>query len=263
MNLFNYLKPKETFDDLVSEDEKCKELIARIETAYQLNLRPLTLRNLSNYFLIDMLERVFNKGNITGLPAKINVLDVGVGEWYYAPALLSFLKFWNGPREVCLEGVDFPKKRHSKSVKKLCKDWNLKIHWSDIMDFEEGDQYDIIFMMHMLSGPSHCRKFEVPYRRPSLMFPKIQSLGKPDSLFVLTAYNWAGEDSIINCFRNTLAEMLYKPSVGENFSSVIGGYLGFHDNWVCVFKAPYVDLQSCKEREESIDWDNLRSTFKF
>ena len=261
MDLLSYFT-KKTFDGQVSQDEQCKELIARIENDYNLNLKPLTLKNLSSYLLIDMLERIFSRGDITDLPEKINVLDVGTGEWYYAPALLNFFKFWNGSRQVCLEGVDFPQKDHQKSIRKLCKNWDLKIHWGDVMDLKEHGRYDIIFMAHMLTGPRHFKKFKVPYCPPSSMFPKMQSLGKTNGLFIVTAYEWAGEASILNCFENKLAEINYNPRVGENLSDAIEGCQGFHDNVACLFRDPYVNLPACRKREkDKEEWDKIMSKF--
>ncbi len=263
MKLFNWFRDRQLnqiVEDLVSRDEKCQELIARIESTYKFKMRPLNLNSISSYFLIDMLERAFTEGNIHTLPSETVALDVGIGKWRYAPALLAFLKSWKESRKVYLGGIDFPSRHHKKSVIQLQEKWDLDVHWNDVMDLNQESKYDIIFLIHMLSGPRHCRSFKVPYHRPSSMFPHIQSLGKPSSLLVVVAYTWAGESAIINYFarESRLTEFVYWPQIGKELISVAENRFGFHDNRICISKSPYVDLEACKEQEkETEEWDAL------
>jgi hypothetical protein len=118
----------------------------------------------------------------------------------------------------------------------------------------------------MLSGPGHCRDWGVPYYPANEFFSHLQSLGKQNSLIVITAYHWAGESAIINCIseQSKLANFDYKPSVGETLENFLYGYIGFHNNNICVAKTPYLDLQSCIEYEESRkEWDKVQSAFSF
>ncbi len=263
MKLLDRLRDRQfnkMIEDFIVRDEEGQELVTRIEETYKIKIRPLNYNAVSSYFLIDMLEKAFTEGNISILPSEVTALDVGMGEWHYAPALLSFLRFWKGPREVSLEGVDFPERHHRKLVNQLQKKWGLKAHWSDVMDLNQKSKYDIIFMIHMLGGPRHCRSFGVPYRRPSLMFPHIQSLGKPNSLLVIIAYTWAGESAIVNCFtrESRLTEDIYWPQLGKKFISVIDNRFGFHNNRIYICKSPYVDLEACKRDEkENEEFDAL------
>lgn len=262
MSLIDWFEKKQ-FNKIVgrlaANDEKFIKLRERIESVYGPGIGPLDYTGISKYFLIDMLEEVFNEGKVV-LPSEIRVLDVGMGTWFYAPALLAFLSSWMGSRNVHLEGVDFPRRNHKKSVNRLSKEYDLEVHWNDVMDLDQKGRYDVIFMIHMLGGPSHCRSFKVPYRSPSLMFPQIESLGKTDSLLVIIAYIHGGESAIINCLtkKSIASETVYRPRVGTNLDNAIDGRYGFHDNRICIARSPYVDIESCKKHEEELEkWDAL------
>ena len=254
LNWFREKKLDKIIEDLAPRDEYCQRLISRIDADYRIKLRPLNYQNISSYFLIDMLERAFANMNIADLPSNINVLDVGVGTWYYAPALLNFLKYYKGQRKVCLEGVDFPKRDHKKSINNIKKYSDVIIHWDDVMNLNQKEKYDIIFMIHMLGGPSHFKAFKVPYCPSSQMFPHVQSLGKPNGLFVLIAHNYAGEEAILNCLKKEAqqGDMNYRLQTGDDLSSEIGGRFGFHDNWISICRLPFVDLEACKERDREL-----------
>lgn len=236
---------------LVSKDEKCQELIKRVQADCRVT-ELLGSNSISSYFLVDMLGSAFRAGNIV-LPSKITVLDFGCGDWFYAPFLLGFLKNWQGPREVCLEGIDFPSRKKKRSILQLQKrEPGLRVHWGDVMDLSQESRYDIIFISHMIAGPHHCKMWGVPYYKPSRLFSHLQSLGKPDCLLVLVAYEYAGEDAIFRCLipKSKLAESFYQPLMGKEISSFLVMHRGFHDNSICISRSPFVDLEACKEYEK-------------
>ena len=265
MDWFEKRRIDKNIRNLVSIDQQCQTIIGRIENSYGWKRKQLGLRNLSNYFLIDMLEQAFKKADIE-LSSEITVLDVGTGKWDYAPFLLDFLVHWKRAKVVYLEGVEFNRKKNRRLVEQKTKDCEFKIYWDDVMNFSKKERYDIVFVNHMLSGPGHCREWGVPYYPANEFFSHLQSLGKQNSLIVVTAYHWAGESAIISCIneQSKLANFDYKPSVGKALENFLYGYLGFHNNNICVAKTPYLDLQSCKEYEESREkWDALQNALNF
>ncbi|MDD5626994.1 MAG: class I SAM-dependent methyltransferase [Patescibacteria group bacterium] len=235
---------------LVEDDRKCQELIRRVEADYEVKVKLPDSNSIPSCFLVDMLERAFTTGKIV-LPPKITVLDFGCGDWFYAPFLLGFLKHWQGFREVCLEGIDFPSRKNKRSLRRLQKgEPDLRVHWGDIMNLSQENKYDIIFASHMVASPHHCKMWGVPYYKPSMLFSYLQSLGKPDCLFVVIAYEYAGEDAIFRCFKSKLTEFFYQPLVEKKFSSFLYNRRGFHDNSICISRSPFVDLEACARYEE-------------
>ena len=265
MSWFETRRINKNVRNLVSLDPQCQTIIERIENSYGLQRKQLGLRNLSNYFFIDMLEQAFEKADLK-LSSEITVLDVGTGKWDYASFLLDFLVCWKRARIVHLEGVEFHRKKNRRSVEQKAKDCELNIYWDDIMNLSKKERYDIVFVNHMLSGPSHCKDWGVPYHPASQFFSHLQSLGKQNSLIIITAYHWAGESAIINCIseQSKLANFDYKPSVGKTLESFLYGYIGFHNNSICVAKAPYLDLQSSIQYDESKEkWDRILGGLSF
>lgn len=240
---------------LIKKDEKCQELLRSAEVNCEVKIKRWGSNSLSSCFLVDMLERAFTAGKIV-LPPKITVLDFGCGDWFYAPFLLGFLKHWQGCREVCLEGIDFPSRENKRSLRRLQKrESGLRVHWGDIMDLHPENRYDVIFISHMVAGPHHCKMWRVPYYKPSVLFSHLQSLGKPDCLLVLIAYEYAGEDAIFRCLtpKSRLAEFFYQPLLGKEFSSFLLNRRGFHDNSICISRSPFVDLEACRRYEEETE----------
>lgn len=255
MNWFQKRCVNEMVEFLIEKDEKCQELIRRAEANYEAKIKRLDSNSISSCFLVDMLERAFTTGKIV-LPPKITVLDFGCGDWFYAPFLLGFLKHWQGQRGVCLEGIDFPSWKKKRFFRRLQKgEPDLRVHWGDIMDFSQENRYDIIFASHMVASPHHCETLRVPYYKPSMLFSYLQSLGKPDCLLVLIAYEYAGEDAIFRCLtrKSRLTELFYQPSIGKEFSSFLYNRRGFHDNSICISRSPFVDLEACREYEKETE----------
>jgi hypothetical protein len=194
------------------------------------------------------------------------VLDVGTGKWDYALPLLDFLTNWKRARIVHLEGVEFHRKKNRRSVAQKAKNCELNIYWDDVMNLSEKERYDIVFVNHMLSGPSHCKDWGAPYHPASQFFSHLQSLGKQDSLIIITAYHWAGESAIINCIseESKLANFDYKPSVEKTLEGFLYGYNGFHNNSICVAKDPYLDLQRSTQYDKSKEeWDKTLGGLSF
>jgi hypothetical protein len=265
MSWFKTRQINKNVGNLASLDPQCQTIIKRIEDRYGFERKQLGLRNLSNYFFIDMLEQAFEKADIK-FSSEITVLDVGTSRWDYAPFLLGFLTNWKRARTVHLEGVEFNREENRRSVKQKAKGCELNIYWDDVMNLSEKERYDIVFVNHMLSGHGHCREWGVPYYPANEFFSHLQSLGKQNSLIVIIAYHWAGESAIINCIseQSKLANFDYKPSVGKTLANFLYGYIGFHNNKICVAENPYLDLQSCIEHEESRkEWDEIQSAFSF
>ena len=265
MSWFETRRINKNVRNLVSLDPQCQAIIERIEDSYGWEGKQLGLSSLSNFFFIDMLEQAFEEADIR-LSSEITVLDVGTGKWDYAPPLLNFLANWERAKIVHLEGVEFHRERNRKSIEQKVKDCELKIYWDDVMNLSEKEKYDIVFVNHTLSGPSHCKDWGVPYHPASQFFSHLQSLGKQNSLIIITAYHWAGESAIINCIseESKSANFDYKPLVGKALESFLYGYNGFHNNSICVAEAPYLDLQSSIEYEESKEkWDRILGGLSF
>ena len=89
MSWFETRQVNKNVGNLVSLDPQCQTIIKRIEDSYGCKRKQLGLRNLSNYFFIDMLEQAFKKADIK-LSSEITVLDVGTGRWDYAPFFIGF-----------------------------------------------------------------------------------------------------------------------------------------------------------------------------
>jgi len=262
MSISAWLKRRqvnEKIQCLVSEDERCCQLIDKINNLYGICLKTINLSNLSVYFFIDMLEKAFAKANVS-LPAVIDVLDIGTADWYYASALLSFLRSWQDPKAVNLHGIDFPKKIYKKSINRLRDNCPLEIHWGDVMNFETENKFDLIFLNHMLVGPNHCRNWKIPYHPFEELLPHLESLNKPHGLIVITANTYAGESSIANCFsqESKLTEFVYDPDIKEDSLSFLRGFFGFHDNLISICRSPYVDLEGCQWQDEHTkEWDSI------
>lgn len=221
-----------------SEEKEFQEFEERIKSEYDMSYSKNRYINyfdyISSLFMVDAMETAFGETGVV-LPSDLQVLDIGAGNWDYVNSLYNFLGNYQGERKVNLTGIDIEGDRYKRDVKKLVNGISAAYLPTDISDVKGNDNYDMIFMAHMLCSPGHFKQWGLDYRSASEIFEKSLDLLKKDGIFVGFAYGQAGEAEIFKDFPEDkkLYFENYYMDIGP-ISRLISAYQSFNGNFVFI-----------------------------
>jgi hypothetical protein len=191
---------------------------------------------ISSLFLVDMLKNSFEEEKIT-LPEEIKIIDLGAGDWTYVNSLYCFLENYHGKRKVSLNGIDIKGESNKVFVERIINKDSIKYVNGNLMNINEKNAYDIVFMAHMLRSKEHFKKWHLKYVPETEIFKKSFDILKNNGLFVGIAYNYGGEASIFNAFpkNKKILDKYYSKSFGE-LTNYLWGHYTFDQNVIILGK---------------------------
>jgi SAM-dependent methyltransferase len=185
---------------------------------------------ISSLFMVDALNKAFINTK-TALPSKLRVLDVGAGKWQYIKSLYQFLQNYEEKREVSLTGVDIKGGEYQTDIEKIKRNLPADYLPVNILSLNNDNNFDVVFMAHMLSSPDHFKKWGLKDVSPEQLFKKGFELLKQGGLFIGMAHEYGGEASIFNDFPKDrkIYDKFYSADLGD-LTEFLSGYYTFNDN---------------------------------